>query len=378
MKLNVIAASVLLLSGFAVAADNTTATSVTPSSSSIASTSVMYIAFKPIDSISNDDALSAATGGAFKDTLTSYENDGNENTTTRAGLRVRKSSVIVALQHYLGINVAGQLTDPAKFIKAINKILPADKALQDSDLTNLGMVAVNMAANTNDVISDIVPDSKSNPIVKLNVSFTLIAKPGETLGNSNTSQLVIGGESKVKLTDYRRVDQSTMKATTTPVHIVINGKKPAQVTNEALAKVLDNHFDITSADFTTTLFPIWNVDPKTDKPIFIDQSNGEPVKHSLKKQQIDTLAAMYTGLDGKGSGDFSKARIERAVQKVVFTPAAGEKADGKIKENKGKYDAKYDVTITFIQHWSWNKEAYTDREADFTLKGVPVQVSFKK
>ncbi|ECP8567614.1 hypothetical protein FU303_25255, partial [Salmonella enterica subsp. enterica] len=48
------------------------------------------IIFKPLSEITTEDALSAATGGAFKGALPSYENDGNENTTTRAGLRIRK------------------------------------------------------------------------------------------------------------------------------------------------------------------------------------------------------------------------------------------------------------------------------------------------
>lgn len=375
MKLKLIAASIMLLSGIAVAAANA---DKAPEASfvSAASTPLVHIAFKPVGSISHDDALIAATGGAFKGELPSYENDGNENTTTRAGLRVRKSSVIVALQHHLGIDVAGRLTDPAKFISAVNKLVPADKALQASDLTNLEMVVVGMQSATTDVLTDIVPNSINNPVINAKVNFTLIAKAGETLGSSKASQLVIGGETPVKLSDYRRVDESTMKTTTTPVKIAIEGKKPAQVTYDSLAKALDGYFDITSDHFTTSLFPIWNVDPATDKPMFTNQS-GEPVKHSLQKHQIDTLAAMYTGLDGKGAGDFGKARIERAVQKVVFTPAAGEKADANIKDNKGVYAAKYDVTITFIQHWSWNKAAYTEREADFTLKGVPVQVSFK-
>ncbi|EKS3673572.1 hypothetical protein QL374_004698 [Salmonella enterica] len=359
MTFKKIAALTLLVSGMAVATGSMAATE---------------LAFKPLSDITTDDALSAATGGAFKGALPSYENDGNENTTTRAGLRVRKSSVIVALQHNLGIDVANHLTDVTKFVSAVNKILPADKGLKESDLVNLDNVVITMQPGSQDVLADLVPDSKQFPVVGLPVRFTLTAKPGTTMGEQNAGQLVLDGMTKVKLTDYRRVDQSTIMATKTPVHITVKGHKPGHVTPEVLAKVLDNYFDITAPSFSTTLFPVWNIDPASNQPIFTDEASGEPVKHSLKSYQIDTLAGMYTGTNGKGYGDFGKARIERAVQKVSFVPLP----DQKIRSVGGGYEGNYDVTITFIQHWSWNSAPYTERTADFTLKNVPVVISFKK
>ncbi|HAF5680465.1 TPA: hypothetical protein G8N93_005135 [Salmonella enterica] len=359
MTFKKIAALTLLVSGMAVATGSMAATE---------------LAFKPLSDITTDDALSAATGGAFKGALSSYENDGNENTTTRAGLRVRKSSVIVALQHNLGIDVANHLTDVTKFVSAVNKILPADKGLKESDLVNLDNVVITMLPGSQDVLADLVPDSKQFPVVGLPVRFTLTAKPGTTMGEQNAGQIVLDGMTKVKLTDYRRVDQSTIMATKTPVHITVKAHKPGHVTPEVLAKVLDNYFDITAPSFSTTLFPVWNIDPASNQPMFTDEASGEPVKHSLKSYQIDALAGMYTGTDGKGYGDFGKARIERAVQKVSFVPVP----DQKIRSAGGGYEGNYDVTITFIQHWSWNSAPYTERAADFTLKNVPVVISFKK
>ncbi|EGO1729056.1 hypothetical protein ITO53_004076 [Salmonella enterica] len=359
MKLNRIAMLTLLVSGMAVATESLAATDIT---------------FKLLSEITTEDALSASTGGAFKGALPSYENDGNENTTTRAGLRIRKSSVIVALQHNLGIDVAGHLTDVTKFVTAVNKILPADKVLKESDLVNLDNVVISAQPGSQDVLTDLVPDSKQSPVVDLQVRFTLTAKPGKTMGEQDTDQLVLDGMTKVKLTDYRRVDQSTIMPTKTPVHITVRGNKPAQVTPEALANMLDNYFDITAPSFATPLFPVWNIDPASDTPMFTDESTGEPVKHSLKRDQIDALAGMYTGSDGKGYGDFGKARIERAVQKVSCAPVSGQK----IRPAGKGYEGNYDVTITFIQHWSWNSTPYTERAADFTLKNVPVIVSFKK
>lgn len=362
MKLKQLFVSTLLLSGLAVAAD---------------SMAMPDIVFKPLSGIGNDDALSAAAGGAFKGALPSYENDGNENTTTRAGLRVRKSSAIVALQHNLGIDAAGHLIDVTKFVMAVNKILPAENALKAEDLAGLDNVVISMLPGSQDVLTDLAPDSKQHPIVDLHVRFTLTAQPGKKIGGKNVSRLVLDGPAKVKLTDYRRVDQSTIMATKTPVRITIKGNKPGNVTYGELVKVLDNYFDITDPAFTTTLFPIWNVDPATDKPMFTDKASGEPVKHSLKGYQIDDLAEMYTGLDGKGLGDFGKARIERAVQKVSFA-AAGQADSAKIKAAKDGYEGNFDVTITFIQHWSWNQAPYTERAADFTLKNVPIKINFKK
>ncbi|HAG1966966.1 TPA: hypothetical protein G8R56_005274 [Salmonella enterica] len=359
MKLKRMAVLTLFVSGIAVATESMAATDV---------------AFKPLTDITNSDALSAATGGAFKSALPSYENDGNENTTTRAGLRVRKSSVIVALQHNLGIDVADHLTDVTKFVTAVNKILPADKGLKESDLVNLDSVVITMLPGSQDVLTDLVPDSKQLPVVDLQVRFTLTAKPGTTIGGQNADQLVLDGMTKVKLTDYRRVDQSTVMTTKKPVHITVKGNKPVHVTPEALANELDNYFDITAPSFATTLFPVWNIDPDSNQPMFTDAVSGEPVKHSLKSYQIDALAGMYTGPDGKGYGDFGKARIERAVQKVTFSPVSGQK----IRSVRGGYEGNYDVTITFIQHWSWNSAPYTERAADFTLKNVPVIISFKK
>lgn len=124
---------------------------------------------------------------------------------------------------------------------------------------------------------------------------------------------------KVKLTDYRRVDQSTIMPTKMPVHITVKGHKPAHVTPDTLAKVLDNYFDITAQSFATPLFPVWNIDPASNQPVFTDEASGEPVKHSLKSYQTDALAGMYTGTDGKGYGDFGKARIERAVQDASYS-----------------------------------------------------------
>ncbi|ECI0840256.1 hypothetical protein AU892_24235 [Salmonella enterica subsp. diarizonae] len=359
MTFKKIAALTLLVSGMAVATGSMAATE---------------LAFKPLSDITTDDALSAATGGAFKGALPSYENDGNENTTTRAGLRVRKSSVIVALQHNLGIDVANHLTDVTKFVSAVNKILPADKGLKESDLVNLDNVVITMQPGSQDVLADLVPDSKQFPVVGLPVRFTLTAKPGTTMGEQNAGQIVLDGMTKVKLTDYRRVDQSTIMATKTPVHITVKGHRPGHVTPEVLAKVLDNYFDISAPSFSTTLFPVWNIDPASNQPMFTDEASGEPVKHSLKSYQIDALAGMYTGTDGKGYGDFGKARIERAVQKVGFVPVP----DQKIRSAGGGYEGNYDVTITFIQHWSWNSASYTERAADFTLKSVPVVISFEK
>ncbi|SUF97782.1 Uncharacterised protein [Salmonella enterica] len=359
MKLKKIAVLTLFVSGMAVAGESLAATDIT---------------FKPLSEITTEDALSASTGGAFKGALPSYENDGNENTTTRAGLRIRKSSVIVALQHNLGIDVAGHLTDVTKFVTAVNKILPADKALKESDLVNLDNVVISARPGSQDVLTDLVPDSKHSPVVDLQVRFTLTAKPGKTMGEQDTGQLVLDGMTKVKLTDYRRVDQSTIIPTKTPVHITVRGNKPAHVTPESLVKMLDNYFDITAPSFATPLFPVWNIDPASNTPLFTDGSTGEPVKHSLKRDQIDALADMYTGSDGKGYGDFGKARIERAVQKVSFAPVSGQK----IRPVGKGYEGNYDVTITFIQHWSWNSVPYTERAADFTLKNVPVIVSFRK
>ncbi|EBR9313123.1 TPA: hypothetical protein ACWV7G_001550 [Salmonella enterica subsp. enterica serovar Muenchen] len=359
MKLKKIAVLTLLVSGMAVATGSQAATT---------------LAFKPLSDTTTGDALSAATGGAFKGALPSYENDGNENTTTRAGLRVRKSSVIVALQHNLGIDVANHLTDVTKFVSAVNKILPADKGLKESDLVNLDNVVISMQPGSQDVLADLTPDSKQFPVVDLPVRFTLTAKPGTTMGEQNADQLVLDGMTKVKLTDYRRVDQSTIMATKTPVHITVKAHKPGHVTPEVLAKVLDNYFDITAPSFSTTLFPVWNIDPASNQPMFTDEASGEPVKHSLKNYQIDALAGMYTGTDGKGHGDFGKARIERAVQKVSFAPVS----DQKIRSVGDGYEGNYDVSITFIQHWSWNSAPYTERAASFTLKNVPVIISFKK
>lgn len=359
MKLNRTAMLALLVSGMVVATESLAASDIT---------------FKPLSKITTEDALNAATGGAFKGTLPSYENDGNENTTTRAGLRIRKSSVIVALQHNLGIDVAGHLTDVKKFVTTVNKILPADKELKESDLINLDRVVISASSGSKDVLTDLVPDSKQSPVVDLQVRFTLTAKPGKTMGEQDTGQIVLDGMTKVKLTDYRRVDQSTIVPTKTPVQIAVKGNKPAHVTPESLIKILDNYFDITAPSFATPLFPVWNIDPASNTPLFTDASNDEPVKHSLKRDQIDALAAMYTGSDGKGYGDFGKARIERAVQKVSFAPASGQK----IRPAGKGYAGDYDVTITFIQHWSWNSTPYTERAADFTLKNVPVIVSFKK
>ncbi|EPT7718452.1 hypothetical protein ACVSDK_004832 [Escherichia coli] len=359
MNLKRIAALTLLVSGMAVAIESLAATNIT---------------FKPLSEITTEDALSASTGSAFKGTLPSYENDGNENTTTRAGLRIRKSSVIVALQHNLGIDVAGHLTDVTKFVTAVNKILPPDKAMKESDLVDLDNVVISMLPDSQDVLTDLVPDSKRTPVVDLAVRFTLTMKPGKMMGKQDTNQLILNGITKVKLTDYRRVDQSTIIPTKTPVHITVKENKPAQVTPEALANILDNYFDITTPSFATPLFPVWNIDPASNTPLFTDESTGEPVKHSLKHDQIDALAGMYTGSDRKGYGDFGKARIERAVQKVSFTPVPNQK----IKPLGKGYEGSYDVTVTFIQHWSWNKTPYTERAADFTLKNVPVIVSFKK
>ncbi|EAS5353201.1 hypothetical protein LKW14_001914 [Salmonella enterica] len=359
MKLKKIAALTLFVSGMAVAGESLAATDIT---------------FKPLSEISAGDALSSATGGAFKGALPSYENDGNENTTTRAGLRIRKSSVIVALQHNLGIDVANHLTDITKFVTAVNKILPADKGLKESDLVNLDNVVISVLPGSQDVLTDLVPDSKQFPVVDLQLRFTLTAKPGKTIGGQDADQLVLEGMTKVKLTDYRRVDQSTIIPVKTPVHITVKGNKPEHVTPEALVNILDNYFDITAPSFATPLFPVWNIDPASNTPLFTDGSTGEPVKHSLKSDQIDALAGMYTGSDGKGYGDFGKARIERAVQKVSFAPASGQK----IRSVGKDYEGNYDVTITFIQHWSWNSAPYTERAADFTLKNVPVIVSFKK
>ncbi|RMH94895.1 hypothetical protein EBB59_00965 [Lysobacter pythonis] len=331
--------------------------------------------FESISSITNDHALSAATGSAFKDAIPSYENDGNENTTTRAGLRVRKISVIAALQHNLGIDVAGHLTDAPKFVAALNKILPTENALKADDLANLDNVVISMQPGSKEVLTDLAPDSKQQPIVDLHLRFTLTAQAGKTIGKQNVDRLVLEGLTKVKLTDYRRVDQSTLAATKTPAHVTIKGDKPKSATYATLTQALDGYFDITDPSFATTLFPIWNVDPTTDRPMFVDKASGEPVKHSLNSDQIDTLAAMYTGLDGKGWGDFGKARIKRAVQKVSFVasnPAGGPKS------TKNGYEGNFDVTINFIQHWSWNKAPYTERAADFTLKNVPIRITFNK
>lgn len=381
MKLKLLAASTmltsgLLLSGLAVAADGRDAIPATQQSALISK-----LDFKPIASITNDDALSASTGGGFKGAVTTYENDGNENTTTRAGLRVRKSSVVVALQHNLAIDVANHLTDSAKFISAVNKILPAQDALKEEDLADLDTVVITASAGSKDVITDLVPDSINNPIVDLDVQFTLTAKPGKTIGAMHVQNLVLAGQTKVKLTDYRRVNQSTIKTSQTAVHVTVKDKQEAgakSITYGKLAQALDGYFDITAPSFATPLFPIWNIDPATHQPMFIDKASGEPVKHSLNREQINTLAAMYTGLNGTGSGDFGKARIERAVQKVVFVPAQGKPDTGKITKSGGAYTGNFDVTITFIQHWSWNNDAYTDRQADFTLNDVPVKVTFKK
>ncbi|EHI3122953.1 hypothetical protein J9N36_004384 [Salmonella enterica] len=362
MKLNeikIIAVLTVLVTGMTVATGSMAASA---------------LAFKPLSDIATSDALNAATGGGFKGALPSYENDGNENTTTRAGLRVRKSSVIVALQHNLGIDVANHLNDVQKFVTAVNKILPADKGMKASDLANLDNVVITIQPSSQDVLADLVPDSKQFPVVELNVRFTLTAKPGTSIGDQNADRLVLDGMTKVKLTDYRRVDQSSIIATKTPVHITIKGHQPGHVTPEALAKVMDNYFDITAPSFATPLFPVWNIDPDSNQPMFTDEVSGEPVKHSLKSDQIDALAEMYTGLDGKGFGDFGKARIKRAVQKVSFIPVS----DQKIRSAKGGYKGNYDVNITFIQHWSWNNLPYTEREAEFTLKNVPIIISFKK
>lgn len=360
MKIKNLGVFTLLLSGMAVASNGIT----TPN-----------VMFKSISSITNDHALSAATGSAFNDVMPSYENDGNENTTTRAGLRVRKSSIITALQHNLGINVAGHLTDAPKFVSALNKILPTEGALKAEDLANLDNVVISMQPGSKEVLTDLAPDSKQQPIVDLHVRFTLTAQAGKTIGRQNVDRLVLEGLTKVKLTDYRRVDQSTLVATKTPTQVIIKGDKPESATYAELVQALDGYFDITASSFATTLFPIWNVDPATDRPIFVDKSSGEPVKHSLNSDQIDTLAAMYTGLDGKGWGDFGKARIERAVQKVSF--AASNPASS-LKSTKDGYEGHFDVTINFIQHWSWNKAPYTERAADFTLKNVPIRINFKK
>lgn len=380
MKVKLLVVSGLLASGLVTAnsiAAPDHAHGDVPASVASSAASVTRIAFKPVTSITYDDALTTATGSAFKTELTSYENDGNENTTTRAGLRVRKSSVIVALQHRLAIDVANRLTDPDKFISAMNKILPADSALSAEDLADLDTVVISAVPGTKDVISDLVPNSIHRPVVDLDLQFTLTAKPGKTIGAEKAAQIILAGQTKVKLTDYRRVDQSTMLAAKTAVPVTVSGKAPAKVTYETLVKALDGYFDITDSSFATPLFPIWNVNPATDKPVFINQANGEPVKHSLNASQINTLASMYTGPDGKGSGDFGKARIERAVEKVVFTPAQGRKAEDKVTKSGSSYEGQFDVTITFIQHWSWDKSAYTDRAADFTLKNVPVKVMFK-
>ncbi|STU54350.1 Uncharacterised protein [Klebsiella pneumoniae subsp. ozaenae] len=268
MKLKRIAVLTLLVSGMAVATENITIANVT---------------FKPLAEITNSDALNAATGGAFKGVLPSYENDGNENTTTRAGLKVRKSSVIVALQHNLGIDVANQLIDATKFVTAVNKILPADKRLKESELINLDNVVISMSSGSQDILTDLVPDSKQLPVVDLQVRFALTAKSGTTIGEQNINQLVLEGMTKVKLTDYRRVNQSTIMTTKTPVRITVKGNKPEHVTEDALVNLLGDYFDITAPSFATTLFPIWNIDPVSNQPVFIDETTGEPVKHSLKK-----------------------------------------------------------------------------------------------
>lgn len=356
MTVRKVIALTLLLPCFAIAADKTE-----------------NVNFKPISAMTNDDSLNASTGSAFKDALPSYENDGNENTTTRAGLRIRKSSVIVALEHNLGINAANKLSDVSKFVTQINKILPAESQLQKSDLNNLDSVVISMQPGSQDVLTDIVPDTKMSPITNVNVLFTLTAKEGQTIGKQNAHQLVLSGQTKVKVTDYRRVDQSTLMAAKKPAHITIDSKKPGQVTDRALADALNQYFDISADSFATPLFPIWNVDVATNQPMFTDKTSGEPVKHSLKSDQVNALAEMYTGLDGNGSGDFGKARIERAVQKVSFAPTA----DTKLTKSKNNYNGYYDVTITFIQHWSWNKAPYSEKAASFTLKDVPIDVTYK-
>ncbi|EKC6201124.1 hypothetical protein OP423_004671 [Escherichia coli] len=117
------------------------------------------------------------------------------------------------------------------------------------------------------MLTDLVPDSKQSPVVDLLVRFTPTTKPGKTMGKQDTNQLVLKGMTKVKLTDYRRVDQSTIMPTKIPVRITVKENKPAQVTPEALANMLDNYFDITAPSFATPLFPIWNIDPASDPPL---------------------------------------------------------------------------------------------------------------
>lgn len=337
------------------------------------------VQFKSVKDVMLNDTLNASTGSGFANGITTYENDGNENLTTRAGLNVRKSSVISALKNNLGVDSENKVKNLTTFFTTINKLLPENQSLKVEDFADLESVEITIGADSTKptLFSDLIASSKKSPVVTHQVNIIFWAKEGKTVGAQKVSRLKLTGMQKIRLTDYRRVDISTLQAVSNkPTLSLSSSLKPDTVTLDSIITALNKHFSISSSEFATPFFPIWNESDEVDNknPIYFIESTKNPVKHSLNEKQISDLQKLYKGTT-TDFGDFPRPRIGRAIEKVWFSIPKGHTPPTKLTETNSEYTVSLNANMDFIKHWSWGSDPYSDFIKTFILT-VTFKVKF--
>ncbi|MDQ0513928.1 hypothetical protein J2Z62_000366 [Mycoplasmoides fastidiosum] len=339
--------------------------------------------FKAQDKIDLADLLSAATGGSFANGMTSYQNDGNENLTTRAGLNVTKAAAITAIKANLGIGVDNKLLSNNEFGIKFNKLLEENQQLSEIDLQNIDSVLISMPSSADKTtLNDYLPSSWVSPIVTEEITFILKAKQDQQFSHSSATELKISGPVKIKLTDYRRIDETSLVKQDNQTIQVLGSKPMTNPKNSDLLTALNETFSIEDAKFATPLFPIWNI-KKDGTPKWFQGSTNNPVKHSLTDEQIEQLIQLWK--DAKpdaavnSKGDFPAVRVKRAVEKVNFSLADGVNAETTVTPSSDKYSVKVNLSLDLMQHWSWNYQmAYSDAIRSYTFKDITLMISYNQ
>ncbi|CAC13230.1 LIPOPROTEIN [Mycoplasmopsis pulmonis] len=327
-----------------------------------------------------------------------------ENVTTRAGLPVRKSVMILGIYKNLGIKANNSLSSQSKFVEHVNNLLDSKDQLKiKSEDIDKVYISTNVDTNKN-IDNDFVKSTYKNPIVTENLKFVIIKK--------DKNVIEISGELKIKLDDYRKVDSSTLQATTkNPVidltkltvsndSIVNNKIEASKVIN-----YLNQYFKVAQHGHQSPNWPLKgnidenekfifkNVSGENQKIELTDTEKNDPkiigIKYTLPESKIHQLIKLYEtnaklNDASKTHGDFPKARVGRAVEELKFelTDKTKEKESLTLND-QGEVEIEADLTISFISHWGWIKKPedrtkYLDRIREWKLTNIKFKVKFNK
>ncbi|MDZ7293749.1 hypothetical protein [Mycoplasmopsis pulmonis] len=329
---------------------------------------------------------------------------GSENVTTRAGLPVRKTVMILGIYLNLGIKANNSLSGQSEFVENINNLLETKDQLKIND-EDIDKVYISSNVDTDkNVDNDFVKSTYKNPIITENLKFIIIKK--------DKNVIEISGELKIKLDDYRKVDASTLQTTTknptidlTKLTIANDAIANNKIESSKVISYLNQYFKVAQYGHQTPVWPLQGNIDENEKFIFknvsapdqtielTDSEKNNPkivgIKYTLPESKIDQLIKLYetnpkTNDTSKTHGDFPKARVGRAVEELKFelTDKTKEKESLTLNE-QGEVEIEADLTISFISHWGWIKSPedrakYLDRIRDWKLTNIKFKVKFNK